>query len=143
MKKTFLIIGAVVIAGLVYLNLTYEPQKAKPQATPFVSDKVRVATPLPNQIIESPLGISGEARGTWFFEASFPVRLYDANGKEMAVAVAMTSDNWMTTEFVSFSTVLEFSQPETLTGSLVFQKDNPSGLPELDDEISIPVRFRK
>ncbi len=48
----------------------------------------------------------------------------------------------MTTEFVSFSATLTFPLPDTTEGRLVFEKDNPSGLPEHDDQVSFPVRFQ-
>lgn len=95
----------------------------------------------PNDVIRSPFILKGEMRGFWFFEASFPVRLFDGNGKEIAVGIAMTPANWMTVDLVTFETRLEFSAPATANGTLVLQKDNPSGLPENDQEIRIPVRF--
>ena len=85
--------------------------------------------------------VEGEARGTWFFEASFPVRLLDGNGVELAVAPAQAQDDWMTEEFVPFAVRLQFFAPITATGTLVFEKDNPSGLPEHADELRVPVRF--
>jgi hypothetical protein len=47
----------------------------------------------------------------------------------------------MTEEFVPFTATLTFEQPETETGFLVLEKDNPSGLPEQADELRIPVSF--
>jgi spore germination protein GerM len=57
------------------------------------------------------------------------------------VHYAQAQGDWMTTNFVPFSSTLTFSTPTTPTGILVLQKDNPSGLPENDAEIRIPVRF--
>ena len=103
---------------------------------------IRVTTPTPNSVVRSPLVVTGVARGNWYFEASFPIRLYDANGREIAVAVAQAQGEWMTTEFVPFETKLIFISPSAeQTGTLVLQKDNPSGLPENDSELRIPVRF--
>ncbi|MDO8676547.1 MAG: hypothetical protein Q7K16_02765, partial [Candidatus Azambacteria bacterium] len=42
---------------------------------------IRIDSPRPNQILQSPLIIKGEARGNWFFEASFPVMLTDWDGR--------------------------------------------------------------
>jgi glucose/arabinose dehydrogenase len=105
-------------------------------------DLIRISSPRPNQIISSPLLIEGEARGYWFFEASFPVRLYNANGEELAVIPIQAQNEWMTTDFVPFRAMLEFGKPGTETGTLVLEKDNPSGLPEHADELRVPVRFR-
>ncbi len=104
-------------------------------------DLIWVSTPLPNQVVASPLTISGQARGNWFFEASFPVKLLDANGKVLAQAPAQATGDWMTTEYVPFTLSLPFTKPTTATGTLVLEKDNPSGLPQNASELRIPVRF--
>ena len=106
-------------------------------------DLIKVDSPLPNQEISSPLSVTGQARGYWFFEASFPVRLLDGNGKEIAIKPAEAQDDWMTEEFVPFKAVLEFKMPSSDFGTLILEKDNPSGLPEKADELRIPVRFKQ
>jgi hypothetical protein len=85
--------------------------------------------------------VSGEARGSWYFEASFPVRLLDGNGQEIARGPAQAQGDWMTTNFVPFTVQLTFSPPTTPVGTLVLEKDNPSGLPQNAMSISIPVDF--
>lgn len=106
-----------------------------------VSDLIHVMTPKNNETVKNPLVVSGEARGYWYFEASFPVKLLDANGVEIAVRPAQAKGDWMTENFVPFEVSLEFQKPSTAGGFLVLQKDNPSGLPENDRELRIPVRF--
>lgn len=102
---------------------------------------VIVDTPQAGDTVTSPLTVSGRARGTWFFEASFPVKLLDGNGNEIVSAPAKASGNWMTTDFVPFSVTLTFDPPATPMGTLVLQKDNPSGLPENDASVEMPVQF--
>jgi hypothetical protein len=106
-----------------------------------VSDLIRVTAPVANAEVDSPLTITGDARGTWYFEASFPVKLYDANGKLLASHYATAQGEWMTENFVPFTSTITFATPTTATGTLVLEKDNPSGLPEHDNSITIPVRF--
>ncbi|MBI5816882.1 MAG: hypothetical protein HZB09_00450 [Candidatus Yonathbacteria bacterium] len=107
-------------------------------SSPFV----RLITPKPNDEIENLLIVQGEARGNWYFEASFPVRLLDGNGKEIAVTPARAIGDWMTTNFVPFRAKLMFIAPNTKEGTLVLQKDNPSGLPENAGEVKIPIHFK-
>lgn len=102
---------------------------------------LHVVAPQPNQIITSPLAVTGEARGPWYFEASFPVKLLDANGNLLAETHAQAQGEWMTEDFVPFTATLKFRKPVTSTGTLVFTKDNPSGEPQHDDLRRIPVRF--
>ncbi|MCK5044890.1 GerMN domain-containing protein [Candidatus Parcubacteria bacterium] len=106
-------------------------------------DLIKVDNPRPNQAIESPLYITGEARGFWFFEADFPVKLFDDNGFLLGVTPAQASGDWMTEDFVAFKATLLFAVPSTPKGKLVLEKDNPSGLPEHADELIIPIYFKE
>lgn len=104
---------------------------------------IRVLSPLSNVVVTSPLVVKGEARGTWYFEASFPVRIFDANGTQLALKPAQAKGEWMTESFVPFEVTLEFSPPTTDTGIIVLEKDNPSGLPSNARSILVPIRFRE
>ena len=128
--------------------LVNESQVPVPTPTPTATssyqttnEKVRVTSPTPNSIITSPLTVSGSARGTWYFEASFPVELVDGNGRQIAIKPAQTTSDWMTTDFVPFTMTLTYAKPTTATGTLILHKDNPSGDPARDESVRIPVRF--
>jgi len=107
------------------------------------SDLIKIDNPRPNQIIESPLFVKGEARGNWYFEASFPAKLFDDNGFLLGITPAQALGNWMTEDFVPFNVILPFAVPSTSKGRLILEKDNPSGLPEYADELRIPVYFKE
>jgi len=94
-----------------------------------------------NQKIQSPLIITGSARGTWYFEASFPIKLIDQNGKLIATAIAQAQTDWMTTDFVPFKATLTFKKPTTQKGKIIFEKDNPSGLPQNSAQKEINIVF--
>ncbi len=108
---------------------------------PQKSDLIRVTSIKNNQKITSPITITGEARGTWYFEASFPVRIEDANGKVLAQGPAQAQGEWMTENYVPFSITLNFVKPESGNGFIIFEKDNPSGLPENANELRVPIQF--
>lgn len=102
---------------------------------------IRVNNPRPNTVISSPLHITGEARGYWFFEANFTIELLDNNNNLIATGIAEAKENWMTEDFVPFKANITFEPPETTGGFLVFKKQNASGLPENHREYKIPVNF--
>lgn len=104
---------------------------------------IRVIEPKPNSVISSPVTIVGMARGVWFFEGSFPIRLEMGSGTVVAVGVAKALGEWMTEEFVPFEGLLTFSTQATGSATLIFKKDNPSGLSEKDDRLSFPVILSK
>lgn len=106
------------------------------------ADLIRLDTPQPNSTVSSPLTVRGEARGNWYFEASFPVFLVDWDGRILAQGIAQAQGDWMTEEFVPFEATLIFvADPNAYSnrGALILRKDNPSGLPQYDDALEIPV----
>lgn len=166
MKKNLILLVAIfiitLIAGIVVLLLpsgtanapttsTTTNTNTDTNATPInntnaqeasIANLIEVNTPSINGFAASPLKVEGRARGTWYFEASFPVELKDANGKTIAEAPAQAKGDWMTEEFVPFSLSLTFpAQPRGTMGTLILHKDNPSGEPERDQSLSIPITF--
>lgn len=105
------------------------------------SDLIQVSEPIKNAKISSPVKIKGKARGTWYFEASFPVTITDANGVSLGVVPIQAKGDWMTTDFVPFEASISFTTPTTPTGFIVFEKDNPSGLPQNAKEYKLPIKF--
>ncbi|MDO8558881.1 MAG: Gmad2 immunoglobulin-like domain-containing protein [bacterium] len=108
-------------------------------------DLIRITSPRPNQAIRSPLTITGEARGYWFFEASFPVVLTDWDGLIIGQGIAQAKSDWMVTDFVPFEATLTFTADKNAysnRGTLILRKDNPSGLSEHDDALEIPVELQ-
>lgn len=103
---------------------------------------IKIDRPKKNDIVSSPLEISGEARG-WYFEASFPVEMLDSQGKLIGSTKAQAQSDWMTDQSVPFKAKIKFNPGEAAEGKLVFKKDNPSGNPELDESYEIPVRFKE
>jgi len=109
---------------------------------------ISLTTPVPLAVIESPLILTGQARGYWYFEADFPVVLVNWDGLIIAEGIATAQDEWMTEEFVPFTATLDFTNPYNAgdpdfmkNGAIILQRDNPSGLPENDDALEVPIRF--
>ena len=105
-----------------------------------------IDTPRPNSIIKDPLTIRGEARGIWFFEATFPLVLTDSDGLIIAEGFAQArppaGGDWMTEDFIPFTGTLTFTASALGDrGALILRKGNPSGLPQRDDALSVPVMF--
>ncbi len=131
-----LLILLAVIAGIfLYLYFTTV-------SIPRIDELIIIDYPKPNAIIGSPLKVSGQARGNWYFEASAPVKIVDDLNNVLGVKYITAQGDWMTTDFVPFLGEIEFAAPNTPAGKVIFQKDNPSGLPENDRSVEISVRFR-
>lgn len=94
------------------------------------------------QEITSPLSIEGQAKGSWFFESNFPIKITDKDGNVLGTSYVQAQSDWMTEDFVPFKGVITFSSETGGEGFLILSKDNPSGLPEYDKSISIPITFQ-
>ncbi len=104
-----------------------------------MDDQIQITKPRPTQTIPSPLTVTGKAVGSWYFEASFPIILLNADGIEVARTVARAQGDWMTTAFVPFTATLEFPDSVLGAATLVLEKDNPSGLSENNAALRVPV----
>lgn len=158
LKHIIIVIAGVIILVAVYGawnaydNNTVQPETdsatttspildAQPEAAE-IRNVIVVERPLIDEQVSSPLTVIGDARGTWYFEATAPMRLEDANGNVIAQGFVTAQGEWMTEDFVPFEGTLTFSAPATDTGTVVLERSNPSGLPENAQELRISVRFR-
>ena len=122
-------------------RLPQQPPAERKAPRPL-SDLIQIEQPLPNKDIQSPLIVKGKARGQWFFEGDFPVKLIDKDDKTIATGIASAQGKWMTTDFVPFELQLTFDQaPDDERGYLVFEKSNASGKPQHDRSYRLPVLF--
>lgn len=148
--KYIAIIFAVIIVVLLGI-LTFVKQPAQrpetgPELGAFISPDGHLGIYEPNstEVIGSPVTIMGTITdGGWFFEATFPVKIVDGDGTVLGQGHARAQSDWTTTGTVPFSGTISFSAPRSTTGTIVFSKDNPSGLPQNDESFSVPVRFKQ
>lgn len=110
-------------------------------------DLIRVTSPVTGSVVTSPLTVVGEARGNWFFEATFPVYVTDWDGLIIGEGFATAEGEWMTTSFVPFTAVITFNTAEirghySNRGTLILKKHNASGLPEHDDALEVPILLK-
>jgi hypothetical protein len=103
---------------------------------------IKLDPKLERETLGSPLIVSGEVPGNWSFEASFPIELRDSAGTVLDQTIGTLEGDWMTTNHVPFTATLNFTAPASAeVAQLILMKDNPSDLPEHDDDVMIPVKL--
>lgn len=113
------------------------------QVTSSTDGSIRVTMPAKNARVLSPVRVAGEARGSWYFEGSFPVLITDANNAVIAETIVQAGGNWMTEKMVPFDVSVTFTKQVSGTrGHIILKKDNPSGLPQNDASLDIPIIFK-
>ncbi|MBI3588858.1 MAG: hypothetical protein HY093_00370 [Candidatus Liptonbacteria bacterium] len=137
-KKVLIFMTAVLVLMLAVFIFVPAPRPNSPRTNP----DLKLYNLEVNQIVSSPLLILGEVKGSWYFEASFPVTLEDASGNILAQLPAEAKGDWMTTSSVPFEVKLDFKIPLTKTGFVIFSPDDPSGLGKNKDKtVKIPIIF--
>lgn len=158
-----MVLGAALFAGGMYMQYKYphgfalpphqtqpvatttttSPQpspKPAPQPVPGgpLSEQVVVTSPTAGATVGKTFTITGKAPGNWYFEASFPIIVSDADGNKIATSHGQAQGDWMTTNLVPFTASVNVGS-YTGKATVNLLRDNPSGLPENDDSTSFDV----
>lgn len=154
-KKIILLSGALLVVVLVAAySYKYSASKNSQNintVTPAPTEEVEeqtpagliVAAPVANELVSSPLKITGYINGndnwTAFEAQAGTARLYDNVGNLLVTAPLMATADWMTST-VPFEASLVFVTAAP-TGTLIFKNENPSGEPTKDRSVTLPVTF--
>ena len=117
-----------------------EIEQTSSQHSNTYSSDILVTYPLSQGFVASPFVITGKAKGPWFSEGQFSVELLDDSSKLITTATIFAQGDSQTVDYVPFLSTITFTTSAT-HGTLVLHNDNPSGLPENDERILIPVNF--
>jgi hypothetical protein len=101
--------------------------------------KIAVTYPKANAQVPKTFTVTGKAPGNWFFEAQAPIMVQIEDGSKIAQSQMLALDDWMTTDLVNFKAEITITEAYSGPATLVLIKDNPSGLPENDDSLEIPI----
>jgi hypothetical protein len=97
--------------------------------------------PKPNFDVLSSFEITGRARGIFYFEASFPVSVFNKNDKLLLQTFATAKGDWMTEKFVPFSSNISLGDYKGKV-KIVMKKDNPSGDADKDASVSFYLNVK-
>lgn len=154
-KKIFLVgfgLIVIIVSGLAVIFVFGGPKEKPKENTSYknaTADLITVELPFPGAVVGKEFSVIGQARGFWFFEASFPIEVLDKDGKSLATGIAKAQPNpktretnWMTENFVPFEA--DIKVPESYIGpaTLILKKDNPSGLPINEASFSFPITIK-
>jgi hypothetical protein len=160
-KKLFLLIFVIIVVTVttvLFLSRKVEAPKTEVGAqaigetkgvqdvqTKMSSSDIAIYSPISGDTISSGVVmLSGQARGSWYFEASAPVEIQDSKKNVLETGHITAQGDWTTTDFVPFSGEIILTIPDGVTsGFIVFKNDNPSGDPSKSKEVSVPVKFEQ
>jgi len=108
-------------------NQNLAPAPTDGNNNPDAPSDIQIEKLQDNDTVSSPLEIDGQAKGGWFFEGQFPVKLIGKNGEVIAETQAKALGDWTKEDAVPFRAILEFPTPAAVSATLVLAADDPSG----------------
>lgn len=103
-----------------------------------VSDYITITSPPPFGEVSETLIVTGDAKGTYFFEGDFPVEIFLENG-EIINHYATAQGEWMTEDFVPFKLEIDISHLAPQEILVKFHRNNPSENRSLDMVLELPL----
>jgi hypothetical protein len=100
---------------------------------------VVVTSPTPNETVAQSFTVAGTAPGAWFSEATFPIQVRDNDDNLVGNVGASAQGDWETAGPVTFTAAMNIDPSFHGPANLILLKDNPSGLPQNDDSVTIPI----
>ncbi len=93
----------------------------------------------PGSKVSGILSYRGVLQGGYFFEGNVVVKILDANKNVLKTSNAVAKSDWMSSGPVNFEGNIDFTGLAKGLGFIEIHNDNPSGLPQNDKSILIPV----
>jgi hypothetical protein len=123
------------------MSTTTPSMTATPVAssTEPLSASVTVSAPVPNSTVGKTFAVTGIAPNGWYFEAVFPIQVRDPNDNLIATGQGHAQNDWTVAGPVAFTSSITLIGDYSGPADLILLRDNPSGLPENDDEVTMPI----
>lgn len=129
-----LVVGGLYAVGFLQKSLPSEANKNTQLQEITYNEKTYVFRNLMG--MPSQFNLKGKAKGTWFFEASFPIEIQNTKGESLKTFIAQATQDWMTEDFVEFKSDIDLTDTGLKQGDkikIILHKDNPSGDASKDD----------
>jgi len=107
-----------------------------------LDQSVVVTSPLQNATVSHTFTVAGQAPNVWFNEAVFPIQVRDANDDVIGAAQGQAQGDWTVQGPVTFTSEVTVDASYEGPATLILLKDNPSGLPQNDDSVTIPITIQ-
>ena len=122
----------------VFSNATTSvPKDQKPQLP--LSESVQVQTPGAGATVENTFTIAGSAPNSWYSEAVFPIQVRDVSDNVIGRGQGHAQSDWTIPGAVVFTSSITLDGIYKGAATLILMRDNPSGLPQNDDSVTIPI----
>ncbi|MEI8130760.1 MAG: hypothetical protein WCG55_04640 [bacterium] len=144
-KIIILILGISALIGLCvygYVHFFVGGSASNMSSTSGVSGDVADLVSLsitPGATITDVATITGEIKGVYFFEGKAQGVLLDENKKILNSFSLDATSNWLTADAVSFTATVDTTSALAGPGYIRLKNDNPSGDPEKDKYIDVPI----
>ena len=118
------------------------PQPTTASSTIPLDQRVVVAIPKANATVAHTFTITGFAPSAWYFEAVFPIQVRDSDDNLIGTAQGRAQTDWTQPGPIAFKAQITIDASFHGQATLILLKDNPSGLPENMDSVTVPITVK-
>lgn len=139
MTKKYIIIGLIILL-VAFTGIFYLINQKK--EVPIVKN-IEIYNITSGQAVSSPLTVKGRVTGghwTGFEGQVGTVELVSSDGERFGLAILNATSDWMKIP-TNFEAILSFEAPKDSNVFLVFHNENPSGMPDREEVMNLPVKF--
>lgn len=142
--KFLLFVGFVVIVGIFVLgnfsnSKNSNEEKLDDSMVSTVHPDLLTFSIVPNAKVHGILSYRGSIKGGYFFEGNIRIIILDADKNVLKESNGIAKSEWMTEGPVDFEGNIDFTGMSSTSGYFRIANDNPSGDPENDKFIDIPI----
>lgn len=112
-------------------------------AVRFSHPDIRVTTPNSGSTVKSEMEVEGVAKTSWFAQGIASGDVRNEKNEKVGAFTVRTQSTSKDNSFVAFTGRIIYSDPETKTGYIIFNKANPSGDVSKNASLWVPVRFQE
>lgn len=142
--KFLLFVGFVVIVGIFALgnfsnSKNSNEEKLDDSMVSTVHPDLLTFSIVPNAKVHGILSYRGSIKGGYFFEGNIRIIILDADKNVLKESNGIAKSEWMIEGPVDFEGNIDFTGMPSTSGYFRIANDNPSGDPENDKFIDIPI----
>lgn len=153
-KSKVIVISIIVVVCCLFVG--FFMLQSRIQGNKIIKDSILHSTPVNTEILGNKadlvsfsisasskvsgiMNVTGSVKNGYFFEANIILNILDSNKNILQKGHANATSDWMTSEAVSFSGNIDFSNLPKGPAYIEIHNDNASDLPENDKSILIPI----
>jgi hypothetical protein len=109
----------------------------------FSHPDIKVSIPTSGSLVKNEMTVEGVAKTSWFAQGIASGDVRNEKDEKVGAFTVRTQSTIKDNSFVTFTGTVLYTNPDTKTGYIVFNKANPTGDTSKNVSLWVPIRFQE